>query len=216
MTKAIEQIDKKKYRSNFTTPKGAARFPSLLEPDTAFDGNGEYHTGIVLDPSDPEVDKIVSKIHELTDEWYSAVYNALPKKDKGKAYKHVSIEDEYDENDEPTGNIIFKFRQKAVIKDKNGNEKNMMPPLFGLDKKTWEGGTVRGGATIKVAFQTWPYYVNATGMCGLKFRIRGIQIIENSGVTPDALGFDDETDGTEDYEEETPDTPNEEDEDVDF
>lgn len=193
----VNAINKKPYREGFVTPKGTARFPALLIPDTKFSADGEYHVGLVVDPVDPDVSTILDKINELTDEWYSAVYNVLPMKDKDKASKHISVEDEYDQNDEPTGKVILKFRQKPFFKRKDGTRQDLQPPLFDAAKKPWpEGKDVNHNALIKVSFLTHPYYVPSTGMCGLKLRIRGVQVIDNNAVTPDSLGFNDETEGS--------------------
>lgn len=214
----IDAIEKKPYRAPFTTPKGMARFPALLVPDTKFSADGEYHVGLVVDPNDPDVSTILDKLNELTDEWYSAVYNVLPKKDKEKANKHISVEDEYNENDEPTGKVILKFRQKPFFKRKDGTRQDLQPPLFDAAKKPWpEGEDVHHGAIIKVSFLTQPYYVGSSGMCGLKLRIRGVQVIDNNAVTPESLGFDDESAGSNvgsDYE--VPENTDDEDDDVSF
>lgn len=191
----LDKIDTKKYISKFTTPKGTARFPSLLEPDTEFSNEGEYHTGLVVDPDDPEVSKLIDRLKEKIDDLYQEVVNLVQKKDKGKVYCHYPWEDEYDQNDELTGNIIIKFRSKSEV-TKDGKTYNLKPALFDAKRKPWdESNPIYGGSTIRVSTGTSAYYIPSTGMCGIKLRLHAVQVISAlNRRTAEAFGFEDEAD----------------------
>jgi len=191
----LDNIETKPYFKKITTPKGTARFPALLEPDMQFSTEGEYHTGIVVDPEDPEVSKLIDWLKEKIDNLYQEVYNLVPKKDKNKVFCHYPWEDEYDKDDEPTGNIVIKFRSKAEI-TKNGKTYDLKPALFDAKRQPWdETNPIYGGSTIKVSTSTSPYYIPSTGMCGIKLRLNAVQVISAlNRRTAEAFGFDDEGD----------------------
>lgn len=190
----IDQIEIKQYQKATTTPKGKARFPALTAPDTAFSADGEYHVGLIVDPNDPEVSEWLDTIKEYADSLYNEIYNVLSQKNKKSAYVHYPWEDEYDDNDEPTGNVIVKFRSKAVAKKKDGTKFSLKPELVDARKNPWPKNTPIGmGSVIRIQTKFHPYYMPSTGMTGIKLRLMAVQVIKNQRFSA-ASAFDDMSD----------------------
>jgi hypothetical protein len=191
------KVNTRPYRKKLTTPTGKARFPALQQPDTAFTSEGEYHVGLVVDPDTAE--QLTSTVEKLLEGYYNEVFNQLNQKQAKKLYKYLPWEEEYDENDEPTGNIIVKFRSKTMVTKEDGSQFSLQPAIFDKKKRPWpEDKLIYGGSIIKVSTTTTPYYIPSTGMCGIKLRLNAVQVIEHRDArSAEAFGFDDESDDEE-------------------
>lgn len=129
----------KAVRARFVTPKGVAVFPRLDKPDTKFDAEGVYKTGLRLDPSDPEVAEF---IHKLT-----AFAQA-----NGKPIDKVGLKDESDDSGQPTGMVILNLKVKA----KWPNGESRKPTIVDAGKQPFEGN-VGGGSLIRISFEAATY-----------------------------------------------------------
>lgn len=187
----------RKRHQLITTPKGRFKFPFLTSPDTKFDKDGKFRVDLILDEdAAPALIKLLGKLHK------EAIANGVAEREAkiakcetAAARKKVVplIEQDFFTNEEsdgePTGNVIFKFGTKAklTVTDKNGEEKQVQRviPLYdakghritGTDVQVW------AGTVGKISFFALPYYIPATGFCGLSFRLAAAQVIElvNSG-----------------------------------
>ena len=56
-------------RVDFMSPKGKARYPHLNKPDTEYKEQGEYKTGLIVDPD--EAMELVQKAKEMAEEYLS-------------------------------------------------------------------------------------------------------------------------------------------------
>ena len=93
------------------TPVGLAQFPWLTTADTKFGEPGDYKTNLVIKKDDckdviKSIDKAIQESLTLAKE-----------KSKSKQIKQASLpyHDELDEKGDPTGNVVFKFKCKAVV-----------------------------------------------------------------------------------------------------
>ena len=213
---------KKKFET-ITTPKGRAQFPYLNTPDTKFNSAGEYKVNLVLPKS--EAAQLMEKIDELTEAHWNEVYNKAKAKDKKRLQKHYPYEDVFDEEtEEPTGDVVFKFKMNAQIKKDDGTVIELSPKLFdkkgrALDKDEF----IRGGSIIRVNAQLVPYKVAATGHVGISLRLVAVQVIEfGQGGSAEDFGFEveeDDDDGEsqqEGFQDESDETPDDDDQDGDF
>ena len=90
---------------------GVSQYAWITQPDTRFDEVGHYKTNLIL--SGQEADELKAAIDA---EIKNSV--ALAKeKAKGKNIKMANppYEDDVDDNGEPTGSTIFKFKTKAQL-----------------------------------------------------------------------------------------------------
>ena len=175
----------------FTTPKGIALYPWLSTPDTKFNEEGEYKVNLVL--SKEAAQPIINQINEA----FSENLKEEMKKHPGKELKTANppYHDELDDAGQPTGNVIFRFKSKAIYKPAIFDAKGGVV----VDSNIWAGSEIRVNASIA------PYYTSMVG-AGVALRLRAVQIItlvEGSQGAADRFGFE-ETAGYVHKEDATP------------
>lgn len=197
-----------------TTPIGVAVYPHLLDPDDfQLKNNGVYecNTKLLLDPADSEVKKFVSEIDSLVDqafeagkiklrkEWESAsgAQKAKLKKVKDELVKHTPYDDEFDEEGEPTGKVLFKMKTRVKGEDKKtGKMWSREVPIFSADGSKILGEErnklkLWGGSRIAISTQLVPFVSPGISKSGISLRITATQIIEVAGAekSADQYGF---------------------------
>ena len=200
------------------TPRGALRFPKLVEPDLGTEKfpkkNPEYNTGLVLKRTDPGVEKFLAKIDELMEESRELAeekYAELPLKARKKLEADGGIradlpyEEVYDEQtEEPTGEIIIKAKTVASgVSKKTGKPWKKNLDMFDARGKPIARSVVTklriwGGTVAKLNIGLQPYFIEAQGKYGLSRYLNAVQIIELvDGGTRSAsqYGFEEEEEG---------------------
>lgn len=180
--------DKKPKIFQGTTPAGTFQFPALSKPDY---GNekfpkpaGEYKVSLVLteDEAQPLIDKL-TKEYEKAIEAAEEEFEKLPIGSR-KKLKEVTRNDlfstEYDKDtEEPTGNLIFKFKMTASGKNKKGDAWTRKPSVFDAKGTVLKNvPNIWGGTIGKVSFQASPYFIPGTGAAGLSLRLQAVQVID--------------------------------------
>lgn len=168
----------------YTTPKGFAQYPWVIEADTKFVKEGQYH--IQLDVPKTNAEDMINKLTEILD----SEYNNLCK-EKGKKLNKIPFFDEIDDH-----TLQFKFKQNKVIHRQDGQTNEVKIPLFDAKGKPIAKKIKLGnGSTIKVSYTVAPYY-NATNKgVGLSLRLVAIQVIElveYSAGNAESYGFGEE------------------------
>jgi hypothetical protein len=130
------------------SPKGKASWPKLFKPDTRFNPEGVYQTGLILSPE--EAADFQEKVKEAFVEEYG----------KGKLDKALmpwKLDDE--------GNVVlnFKSKRKPMIVDSQGQAINGEM-------------NVGGGSIIKVGTGINPWSI--AGKMGVTLYLNAVQIIE--------------------------------------
>jgi len=175
---------------SITTPKGIALWPNLLEPDTKFDAEGVYNVKLKLEGDDAE------KLQAIIDKGIKASAVQAKEENPKKKIKvaDAPYHDEVDEEDEPTGAVIFNFKLKAIGKNgKTGKTWKQKPALFDAKGKPCQT-EVTNGSAVRVNFVMVPFYTPLVG-AGVSLRLQAVQIIELAeGWNKDAsaYGFDEE------------------------
>ena len=197
------------------TPVGVFKFCHLNKPDTKFNADGEFNVSVVMDADEPAVKAMVAKLTkehakavEAAEEAWAEISVPNKKKLAAKGIKGVIplpfYEEEYDENDQPTGNIIMRFKTKAQFKDRNTGKmtQKVVPFVDGKGQTipTKKRPLVYGGTTGRVDFTTSSYFIAAQGTAGLSLYLNKVQIatlvssggggfdeIEGSGFSADDL-----------------------------
>ena len=134
-----------------TTPKGSASYPSLTRPDTRYNAEGVYKTGLVLKGKDAE--GLITQIKEIYVEEFGA------KKLTAAAQLPFKTNDD--------GTTTFNFKTKTIPKlfDSKGNPIKDIADL-----------KVGSGSSIKVAAAAKAY--NAGGKTGVTMYLNAVQIID--------------------------------------
>ena len=165
----------------FTTPKGIAQYPWLSKPDTKFNEEGEYKVNLVLTKEDatPVIEQINAAFAENL---------KVQIKENGKDIKTANppYMDELGDDGKPTGNVIIKFKSKALYP----------PAIFDAKGDVMKESNIWGGSEIRVNGSIAPYYVKLIG-AGVSLRLRAVQVIqyvEGGTGSADRFGFE-EVDG---------------------
>lgn len=175
----------------YTTPLGVAQYPWLVEPDTKFNPDGDYKVNMLFGDKDNEHLKFILKdLSNILEEYYQGIITD-PK--YAKVASKIQKGDIFEEDTD--GNIVMKFKQKAILKSIKGTHEVKIP-LFDSKGKPLSNIKLGGGSKIKLCFSVAPYYVPSTRMCGLSLRPVAVQVIElkewAEGGTMQAYGFKDE------------------------
>lgn len=136
--------------NKFVTPKGRAVYPSIIRPDTRYNEEGVYKTGLEMSPK--EAEKFVEDLKACYVEEFGA--KKLP-----------SAKLPFKKNED--GSIVFNFKSKNAPKifDAKGNPIKNPSEL-----------RVGGGSVVKVAGAMKAY--NAGGATGVTCYLNSIQIID--------------------------------------
>ena len=179
----------------FTTPKGVAFYPYISAPDTKFDEQGHYKVNLCI-PKE-EAQPIIEQIKGELVAGIKALKEAKPNAKIKQA--PLPFEDELDEDDQATGNVIIKFKSKAAYK----------PAIFDSKGTPMMKSNIYAGSILKVNGSIAFYNSPAVG-AGVTLRLRAVQVIEyvEGAVGATKFGFGEETGFTiEDQEEVEETTP---------
>lgn len=200
---------KQKYVTR-TTPPGTAIYPALNEPDTKFNPDGAFKTDLAL-PSDDEATK---KLKRDIEKVYDEVLDKAKKASRGKKVKtnDLPFYDELDEEGEPTGRTIFKFKRPAGGTRKDGSKWKVNIALFDKRNKTMND-PIWTGSKIQVNFFVKPYETPAVGVSNNISAVRVLDLVNGSNRSADSYGFGDPVDDDEDGEDNSSDDAEDE---VDF
>ena len=159
------------------TPRGEAKYCFIQQPQTNFDPDGVYCTNLLLEASEAQpLMELLEK--ELEEAKAIATKKAKPNK-RASMTSHMPFEEEYTDDGEPTGNIEFKFKLKAVRKNEDGTTSKRSVRIVDAMKQKWDDEiTVGSGSTIKVAFIPRPYYSPSTNTYGVTCYLSAVQVLE--------------------------------------
>lgn len=187
--------EKRKRLPTYITAVGTAIYPWLTKADTRFNSDGEYHVKLRL-PADSQIkvgDDLVD-LHEFLSE--AAGESLAAAKEEAKNPKKVKaadlpIGDHEDDAGNETGDVVYNFKMKAVVKPKEGDPFTQKPKLFDANGAAFEPKSLFGGSKLKVAFSVIPFYTALVG-AGISLRLRAVQVIElveGQGGTAESYGF---------------------------
>jgi len=186
------------------SPKGEAYFPKLDEPDTAFNVDGEYKIGLILDEEAGErfLEYLNSKRDEavalVTDQAEAGERDIKPAKLKKLGAADVSCKMQEDAEGEETGSYIFNFKMKAkVTSKKTGKVFEFRPGVFDAKRNVIDPAVtpIWGGSTVRIAYELAPYYTPKDNAAGVSMRLEAVQVLERQGPgerNAQSYGFDEE------------------------
>jgi len=198
----------KAKKQKFVSPAGEAVYPYLNKPDSA-DINGQPQTPafkcrLRLGAESAEGIKLRGIIDGLVDAAWDERFEDLAPKYKKVAEKVYPYEEELDDAGEPTGTLLFNFKQNASLKLKSGEIVNVKIDLFDATKKRITSN-VGGGSIVKIAFthRTYGMVSGKQFNIGISLDFTGVQVlelVEFGGGSADGYGFgeEDDYDGVDD------------------
>jgi hypothetical protein len=207
---------------SFTTPHMVFKFPKLSEPDYGTKDypkpDGEYSTKCVGKADDPAVQAFIAKLqpfHDAAVKQAQKEFDALKPAQRNKLGKitvNPLFTPVYDDDENETGEIEFKFAMKHSGEYKTGPKAgkrwSRTPDIFDAKgNKMQPVPQIWGGTVGRVAFELGMsregqpgYFIPATGAAGVSLRLQAVRIIDLvSGGQRDAkaYGFDEEEEGYE-------------------
>lgn len=201
--------EKRTRKPRYVTPRGIFVYPYLNKPDDQpINGNpqrpaykvrfkiDEDNTDKVIENGKRSTESLKELIDRLVDESWDEQYADIPAKYKKKAEKIYPYEEEVDEAGDPTGNLIFKFKQNAEIKRKDGTVQKVKINLFDAKKKKVTD-LVGNGSEGKIAFtaRNFGMVQGKDYIVGISLDFSAAQILDLQsfgGGDADSYGFGDE------------------------
>jgi hypothetical protein len=213
--------DKKQKRPFFVSPKGRLVFPHLLVPDTKFDKDGRLGTKLVTPADDAE--EFLKQVAPLHAEAVAAAEAGFPQlsadQRKKLAKKGIAApivndiySEELDEDEQPTGNLVFNFSTKALAKFKNrkGEEETYTRKIAVFDSRgnpiTDSKLQIWSGTIGRVTCVAVPYWVPGTVSCGVSLRpvaVKVLELVSGGHKSAEQFGLGGDEDG---YEYQAPET----------
>lgn len=166
-------------------PQGTLVYPALQTPDTKFDSGGVYKTDVKLDPTDPAVAALITKLEGIRDtfreEQMAAAKGATLAKMKKAKVKPV-VKPEYDDDGEETGMVLFHAKQKAVVTSTTtGRTHTFGVSVYDaqknvLKKDVWSGSV----ANVVVDIQPWAVMTDDPAFL-ISLKLVAVQVIDFVG-----------------------------------
>lgn len=184
-------------RQSFTSPVGVLGFPcAIAEPDATFadqtkpNDKGEYKARLVLPKESAEAKAFLAKLESVWEQYYNETCTQQGKKKLKVDPENLPWADELDrDTDEPTGNIVFRFKLKARVEKKDGTFFDQRPKVFDA-KGTLirEVPAIGPGSRCRIAGQVNCWYTSKVGMSLWLEACQLIQLVERGGGK-DAGGY---------------------------
>jgi len=175
-----------KTQARFTSPRGFAVWPHLNTPDRKFIGEGDpgvFKTDLRVKKE--EVQALLNELEGARDQWMEQ---------EGYTQRApLPWKDEMDDQGQPTGNVLMRFKQKETIRS-GSDIIPMRIRLVGADKKPCEANIV-SGSEIRIAFNARGW--NATSGYGITLHPSAVQVLNliEAPETSDLGDFDVEEGG---------------------
>ena len=165
----------------FTPAKGIAYYPYISAPDTKFDEQGHYKVNLCLSEADAQ--PVIELIKQTVVEGIKALKKDKPNMEIKQA--PLPFSKEVDDDGNPTGNVIIKFKSKAAYK----------PAVFDSKGNMMTKSNIYGGSELKVNGSCAFFHTAMIG-AGVSIRLRAVQVIQyvEGASGANKFGFD-EVDG---------------------
>jgi hypothetical protein len=161
------------------SPEGTLIWPHLNTPDDKFvKPDGVYHCKLAVEKGD-DLDAYVAQLEAERDRFIAANpkgYKGATLKSFGKKIADL-YDDEFDDEGEETGRVIFKYKLKPFFgKD---NEYTQEPKLYDPRGVKYSPYPNVGNDTVaKIHGEMFPYYMESNKETGVSLRCQNVQVLE--------------------------------------
>jgi hypothetical protein len=176
---------KAQYRPS---PIGIARHSWVNKPDVKYNQDGVYHVSLVMEGAD--VEGFRKEIDADCERAYAEEVTDNPEikgAEKKKWTVYHPYEEETDDDGNPTGRLVFKFKQNAKIRLHDGSVKVFKMGIRDSKNKA-TNANVFGGATIRTMYAPRNVAVKSTKQAGVRLDFCLVQLIKEAERT--GGGFD--------------------------
>lgn len=203
---------KRQKKETLVSPIGVAIYPYLHKADTGFDVDGVFRTKMRFKAH--EVSELEEKFEAMAkEERKKAMADAKEAKkgDKlGKLKKATIVTPfsmSYDDEGEETDEVVANFKQKRIIRFKDGTSKETKVAVWDAKRNPTKANPW-SGSKLRIVYSPHAYYFPPNNEFGVSLKLIGAQIIElvegggprsaeEYGLT-EVDGFVDDRDGDED------------------
>jgi len=163
--------DKPNYEV-FTTPVGELVYPWVTKPDVRYDPDGVYQTKLLLPFEGAQ--ELIARLEGVRNSFTETLDVA-----KQKSYNPVAVyEEELDEEGAETGNVLIKFKLKALVTPREGDAFEQKPVVINAEDGAAIEQPVYGGTMARLKGQIVPYTNAMSKTVGVTLRLRAIQVHE--------------------------------------
>lgn len=170
---------RRKYEKKIT-PAGIAVYPHLTRADYEYNKDGDFHTGLALDPADPGVAEFIADVNRANEEAFEELKAEKPAATAKKMKLYEPFKPQEDEEGNETGKLICKFKMRAHVEAKNGDSWDQKPALWDSAGNEVNAQSTRiwGGSTLRIKCELVPFFVASSKEAGVTLRLKEVQIIE--------------------------------------
>lgn len=176
---------KKKTLAHFTGA-GIASYVHLNEPDTKFKSDGEYSVQLVVE--EEEADRIRELVMAAVDAEFERLQKGdeiKPAKKKKMKKETKAVVEQEDEEGDPTGKFVLKFKTNATYVDRETKEtkQKTIEMRDSVGRRTKQ--VIWGGSTLRVRFTVSAFYSSSSDTVWGSLRLSGVQIVDLVGPSAD-------------------------------
>lgn len=162
-------------------PFGEAIHPHLMVADTKFNANGLFHLGLKV------TGKAAEKYRAEVDEAAQAAFEDFFENGDGKDMKpadrkkwevYVPYSVEEDDEGNPTGAIIFDYKQNATIHLRDGTVKNVKIAIKDASGERDVAQDPGNGSILRVRFSMRPIPMKSLKQVGVRLDFAAVQVKE--------------------------------------
>lgn len=163
----------------YTSPFGLGIYCHLNNPDSKFaPDNPTFKTKLKLDGDVAQ--SLKAKIDAAVDAAFADFFEngkgaEVPAKDRKKWTAYYPYEVEEDDNGNPTGSILFDFKQNAKIRLKDGTVKDIQMPIYDSQDNPVHK-LVRTGSIIRVAYSMRTIVLTSLKQVGIRLDFAKVQV----------------------------------------
>lgn len=189
------------------SPKGKSMWAKVVMPDTKFDPDGVYEINLVVDEDDPEIKEWCADLEAMVEEKVQEEIEANPSRFKKmpdeRPLTALPLKEVEDQDGNETGELSFKFKLKAVGKNRKGETYTRRPlvvdakgnPIvkLGSDGKVLNGDfKIGNGSVVRCHYVPLPYYMASTRTVGVSLQLKAVQVIKLVEFGDSGYDFDEE------------------------
>lgn len=159
-------------------PEGEAVFPWLNEPDTKYNQEGDYKTGVRV--VDTYAAAVVKELERIRDEYFDAMPDKYKTGDEPYT-KAAVVTVERDDSGNKTGSVIFNAKLKAKGEDKAAGETwEQAPKLWDSEGKrvALTDSPIWSKSRLVLRVEARPYAMASSKKVGVSLRLRDVCIVE--------------------------------------
>lgn len=156
-----------KYR---VSPIGELKHPWINKADIKFNANGLFHSGLIV--GGKEAQDLKEAIDASVEEAFAELTDKMQPKDVKKYSKFYPYEVDEDDDGNPTGYIVFDFKQNATIGEKkisieirDSEDKVVNVPIY-------------GGTEARIMFSPRAIKMDGTKQIGVRLDFAKVQVVK--------------------------------------